>query len=162
MCKFQKIFFSFCVIVLVFPSLIFSELRYTTNPEECKDGVCLVPKYSEDGRENYAIVSPVGYATVPMIEQAKRLDSLSGKNIALVGGSFMASTTHQELKKCIEKEFPNTKIYMFSDVGSAGPFSVFGQTEKTKTFQEKLKIFKIVLLGVSLDCKQTRHGKQKY
>ncbi len=127
----------------------FAETRYSTNPDECVDGVCFVPQYADDGRENYAIVSPVGYHDVPMITQAKRLDSLKGKTIALVGGSFMAPTTHAELKKCIEKEFPTTKIYMFDDIGQAGPYSVFGQTEKTRVFQEKLKELKVdaVIVG---------------
>lgn len=55
----------------------------------------------------------------------------------------MASTTHNELKKCIEEEFPDSKIFLFNDIGQAGSFSVFGATEKTKTFQEKLKALKI-------------------
>ena len=122
---------------------VFSVTRYTTNPEECEDGVCLVPLYADDGSQNYAIVSPVGYHDVPMIKQARRLDTLEGKTIALVGGSFMAPTTHAELKRCIEKEFPKAKIYMFDEIGNAGPYSVFGQTEKTKAFQEKLKELKV-------------------
>ena len=124
--------FSLAVMSLSFVATAFSATKYSTNPDECVDGVCFVPQYADDGHENYAIVSPVGYHDVPMISQAKRLDSLDGKTIALVGGSFMAPTTHNELKRCIEKEFPTTKIYMFDDVGQAGPYSVFGQTEKTK------------------------------
>ena len=135
--------------LLLLPAFLFAETKYSLNPDECVDGVCLVPQYSEDGRENYAIVSPVGYHELPMIRQGKRLDSLKGKNIALVGGSFMAVTTHKELKKCIEKEFPTAKIYMFDDVDAAGPYSVFGQTEKTKAFQNRLKELKIdaVIVG---------------
>ena len=121
----------------------FAETRYSTNPDECVDGVCLVPQYADDGRENYAVVSPVGYHDVPMIQQAARLDTLSGKTIALVGGSFMTPTTHAELKKCIEKEYPTAKIYLFDEVGQAGPYSVFGQTDKTKAFQARLKELKI-------------------
>lgn len=146
--KLLKIF-SLAVISLSFAATAFSATKYSTNPDECVDGVCFVPQYADDGRENYAIVSPVGYHDVPMISQAKRLDSLDGKTIALVGGSFMAPTTHNELKRCIEKEFPTTKIYMFDDVGQAGPYSVFGQTEKTRAFQEKLKELKVdaVIVG---------------
>ena len=141
--------FSLAVMSLSFVATAFSATKYSTNPDECVDGVCFVPQYADDGRENYAIVSPVGYHDVPMISQAKRLDSLYGKTIALVGGSFMAPTTHNELKRCIEKEFPTTKIYMFDDVGQAGPYSVFGQTEKTRAFQEKLKELKVdaVIVG---------------
>ena len=122
---------------------VFGATRYSTNASECVDGVCLVPRYADNGRENYAIVSPVGYHDVEMIKQAKRLDTLAGKTIALVGGSFMAVTTHNELKRCIEKEFPTAKIYIFDDIGQAGPYSVFGQTEKTKAFQERLKELKV-------------------
>ncbi len=127
----------------VFATTIYSKKKPSLNPEECVDGVCLVPQYSDDGKENYAIVSPVGYHDVPMIKQAKRLETLNGKRIALVGGSFMAVTTHNEIKKCIEKEYPSCKIFMFEDIGQAGPFSVFGKTDKTKAFQEKLKELKI-------------------
>lgn len=128
--------------------MAFTATKYSTNPDECVDGVCFVPQYADDGRENYAIVSPVGYHDVPMISQAKRLDTLKGKTIGLVGGSFMAVTTHNELKRCIEKEFPTAKIYMFDDIGQAGPYSVFGQTEKTKAFQERLKELKVDALIV--------------
>lgn len=129
--------------------MAFTATKYSTNPDECVDGVCFVPHYADDGRENYAIVSPVGYHDVPMISQAKRLDTLKGKTIGLVGGSFMAVTTHNELKRCIEEEFPTAKIYMFDDIGQAGPYSVFGQTEKTKAFQERLKELKVdaVIVG---------------
>lgn len=134
---------------LSFVATAFSATKYSTNPDECVDGVCFVPQYADDGSQNYAIVSPVGYHDVPMISQAKRLDTLKGKTIALVGGSFMAVTTHNELKRCIEKEFPTAKIYMFDDIGQAGPYSVFGQTEKTRAFQEKLKELKVdaVIVG---------------
>ncbi|WP_294430356.1 hypothetical protein [uncultured Treponema sp.] len=140
-------FLTAMLLSLVVPA--FSATKYSTNPDECVDGVCFVPQYADDGRENYAIVSPVGYHDVPMIKQAKRLDTLKGKTIGLVGGSFMAVTTHNELKRCIEKEFPTAKIYMFDDIGQAGPYSVFGQTEKTKAFQEKLKELKVdaVIVG---------------
>lgn len=139
----------FSIIALFFSIAIFAETRYSTNPDECVDGVCFVPQYADDGSQNYAIVSPVGYHDVEMIKQAPRLKSLEGKTLALVGGSFMAVTTHYELKKCIEKEYPDCKIYMFDDIGQAGPFSVFGQTEKTKAFQNKLKELKVdaVIVG---------------
>ena len=146
----MKLFKTLSVAVMSLSLLLpaFSATKYSTNPDECVDGVCFVPQYADDGRENYAIVSPVGYHDVPMIKQAKRLDTLKGKTIALVGGSFMAVTTHNELKRCIEKEFPTAKIYMFDDIGQAGPYSVFGQTEKTRVFQDKLKELKVDALIV--------------
>ena len=143
----KKILFSVLSLLICLTGL--SAAKYSTNQEECSDGVCFVPQYDEEGKQVYAVVSPVGYHDVPMIKQAKRLDSLKGKTIALVGGSFMANTTHNEIKKCIQKEFPDAKIYMFDDIGQAGPFSVFGTTEKTKAFQDKLKELKVdaVIVG---------------
>ena len=121
------------------------------NGDGCENEVCDIPEYDENGREIYAVVSPVGYCSVNMIEQAPRLDTLDNKTIALVGGSFMASTTHFELKRCIEEEYSNVTIYMFNQVGSAGNFAVptnkvgddGDETATPKTqverFQKKLK-----------------------
>ena len=111
--------------------------------EDCEDGVCQVPTYDEAGNQVYAIVSPVGYCSVESIEQAPRLDSLDGKTIALVGGSFNASVTHGELIRQLKENYPDVTIYSFDEVGAGGPFSVYGQTAKTKAFQEKLQELKV-------------------
>ncbi len=105
----------------------------------CGDEACPIPTVNEDNEPVYAIVSPVGYHAVEMIGQGPRLDTLAGKRIALVGGSFMASVTHDELRKCIQETYPSAQLFMFQDVGSAGPYSVFGQSSQTKTFQDKLQ-----------------------
>ena len=105
----------------------------------CIDGVCDIPEYDDNGEQIYAMVSPVGYHSVKMLEQAPRLDTLEGKTIALVGGSFMASTTHPELKKCILERYPTATVYTLQEVGSGGPYSVFGQSAQTKAFQKKLR-----------------------
>ena len=107
--------------------------------DNCVDGQCDIPDYDENGNQVYAMVSPVGYHNVEMLKQAPRLDTLEGKTIALVGGSFMASTTHPELKKCILEAYPTATVYMLQEVGSGGPYSVFGQSAQTKAFQEKLQ-----------------------
>lgn len=127
----------------------------------CIDG-CDIPRYDENGNEVFAVVSPVGYCDVDMIKQAPRLDTLSGKKIALVGGSFMASTTHFEIKRCIEEEYENVTIYMFNQVGSAGNFAVpskntDGEEKDTltqvKRFQNKLKDLKIdAVIGGNCGC----------
>lgn len=107
--------------------------------DDCEDGVCEVPTYDENGNQVYAIVSPVGYCDEEPIEQAPRLDTLSGKTIALVGGSFNASVTHEELIRCIRENYEDVTVYSFDQVGAGGPYSVYGQTAKTLAFQEKLK-----------------------
>ena len=49
----------------------------------------------------YSVVSPVGRSAVKPISQAPRLDTLSGKTIAVVGTNFMARITHPEIKRLI-------------------------------------------------------------
>ncbi|MCR4683745.1 MAG: hypothetical protein K5647_10485 [Clostridiales bacterium] len=110
---------------------------------ECIDGQCYIPEYDDNGNKLYAIVSPVGYHNVENILQAPRLDTLEGKTIALVGGSFMASVTHNEMKKCILETYPTCKVYTFNEVGTGGPYSVFKPSAQTVRFQNRLKELKV-------------------
>ena len=92
---------------------------------ECKDGVCPLP-----------VGEPIKPAT--------RLKSLDGKTIALVGGSFMANVTHPELKRLILAEYPKAKVYLLSEIGSAGPYPRPGVVRREKDeFQRKLREFKV-------------------
>ena len=66
--------------------------------------VCNIPGTSgNDGI--YKVFSPVGASSIKNIKQAPRLSTLKGKNIAVVGGSFMASVTHPEIKRLILQKF---------------------------------------------------------
>ena len=105
----------------------------------CGEDLCPVPIVNEDSGPVYTVVSPVGYHAVEMISQAPRLDTLEGKKIALVGGSFMAAVTHDELKKCILEAYPTARVYLFEEVGNAGPYSVFRQSAQTVSFQKRLR-----------------------
>ncbi|MBQ7523145.1 MAG: hypothetical protein IJT07_01295 [Oscillospiraceae bacterium] len=129
--------------LLLFIALFFSLLSGCGAPaqtaEDCVDGECIVPQTDESGKEVYAIISPVGYHDVEMIEQPPRLDTLAGKTVALVGGSFMASVTHEELIRCLKQDYPDITIYSFSEVGTGGPYSVFGQSAQTLAFQSRLQ-----------------------
>ena len=87
--------------------------------DECEDGLCRLPAAKE---ATYTVLSPVPEAAVEPIKAAPRLKSLDGKTIALVGGSFMANVTHPELKRLILAEYPAAKIYLLSEIGSAGPY----------------------------------------
>ena len=104
----------------------------------CTDESCIVPRFSAQGDPVYGIVSPVGYHDVEMIKQPSRPESLDGKVIALVGGSFMAATTMPVLRECILAEYPTATVYLPEQVGNAGPFSVGGKTAKTRAFQQRL------------------------
>ena len=108
---------------------------------ECKDGICPSPA---GGEATYTVLSPVPESAVEPIKPATRLKSLDGKIIALVGGSFMANVTHPELKRLILAEYPKAKIYLLSEIGSAGPYPRPGVVRREKDeFQRKLKEFKV-------------------
>lgn len=84
------------------------------------------------GEVRYAVVSPVGRGTVDMIDMAPRLKTLEGKTIAVVGGSFMASVTHPEIKKLILDKYPTAKVLVLDEVGSAGVYPAPGITRRKK------------------------------
>ena len=107
--------------------------------DECEDGLCRLPAAKE---ATYTVLSPVPEVAVEPIKAAPRLKSLDGKTIALVGGSFMANVTHPELKRLILAEYPAAKIYLLSEIGSAGPYPRPGVVRREKDeFQRKLKEF---------------------
>ncbi len=88
----------------------------------------------------YSVVSPVGRQQVEPMSPAPRLSTLEGKTIALVGGSFMASVTHSELKRLIQAEFPTSKVYLLSEIGSAGLYPAPGvRRESVETFKQRLR-----------------------
>ena len=110
---------------------------------DCTDGFCPIPQAS-DGEPEIAVLSPVPESAVEPIAPAPRLKSLDGKTIALVGGSFMANVTHPELKRLILAEYPTAKVYLLSEIGSAGPYPRPGVVRREKdAFQRKLEEFKV-------------------
>lgn len=89
---------------------------------------------------NYDVVAPIGQSSVEMIEMAPRLETLDGKTIALVGGSFMASITHVELKKIILEYFPTATVYVLNEIGSAGLFpGPRARKAQVERFQQRLQ-----------------------
>lgn len=105
---------------------------------EC-DETCLVPGVLVPPGK-YAVVSPVGKRTGQMIKQAPRLDTLEGKTIAVVGGSFMANITHPEIKRLILANYPTAKVLLLSEIGSAGPYPGPGVRREAKDeFQKRLR-----------------------
>ncbi len=100
-------------------AVIFAAMLAVVNTrKQCKDGICPIDATPE--KQTSADAMP-GCAINP-VAQGKRLSSLDGKTIALVGGSFMASVTHPELKRLILSEFPTAKVLRLSEIGSAGPY----------------------------------------
>ena len=61
-----------------------------------------------------------------------------------MGGSFMASVTHYELKRLIQENFPTATVYVLSEIGSAGPYPAPGVKRVQKDeFEKKLKEMKV-------------------
>lgn len=131
-----------CFLLILGALFSFTACKQNTI-EDCVDGQCTIPGQTQEGDQVYAIVSPIGYNAVETITQSPRLDTLDGKNIALVGGSFMASVTLPELKKCILQKYPTATVYMLNEVGSGGPYSVYGQSTQTLSFQNRLQELEI-------------------
>ena len=104
--------------------------------------MCPLPTSPDEAE--FAVLSPVPETAVENVTQAPRLNSLDGKTVALVGGSFMASVTHSELKNLILTEFPTAKVYLLSEIGSAGAYPRPGVVRREKDeFQRRLKEFKV-------------------
>lgn len=110
--------------------------------EDCPDDSCLLPK--DGGEAVFTVLSPVPARAVEPIAPAPRLDTLDGKTIALVGGSFMANVTHPELKRLVLAEHPTAKILLLGEIGSAGPYPRPGVVRREKDeFQRKLRELKV-------------------
>jgi hypothetical protein len=109
--------------------------------QECPDESCPLPASAE---AELAVFPPVPESAVPPIAPAPRLDTLDGKTIALVGGSFMANVTHPELKRLILAAHPTAKVFLLDEIGSAGPYPRPGVVRRAKDeFQRKLKEFRV-------------------
>lgn len=132
----KRIFLMFSATVAMLTTITAQTTSRIVCDENCKteSGATAV---KGDG---FAVVSPVGRGTVPMIEMAPRLSSLDGKTIAIVGGSFMARVTHPELKRLFKQHYPTTRIILLDEIGSAGVYPAPGVTRRSKEeFQSKLR-----------------------
>ncbi len=120
-------------ILLVVSALL---LALNTSAQTCDPtGDC----GGDETQGTYDVLSPMGQSSVDMIEMAPRLDTFDGKTIALVGGSFMASVTHVELKKLILENFPTATVYVLSEIGSAGLFpGPRSRKPQVERFQQRL------------------------
>lgn len=116
-----------------------------TVPEDCPDGSCALPAWLT-GETNapaapaLVVLSPVPESAVEPIAPAPRIDTLDGKTVAFVGGSFMANVTHLELRRLLLAEFPTAKVLLLDEIGSAGPYPRPGVVRREKdAFQRRLK-----------------------
>ncbi|WP_407384891.1 hypothetical protein [Ruminococcus sp.] len=99
---------------------------------------------AEPSKNEYQIVSPVpSGSSITPITQVPRLDSLQGKRIALVGGSFSASVTHAVIRDLLEDRYGCTCFYMTEEIGKSGTFNPNSISDKSKAFQQKLEEYQI-------------------
>ncbi|MBD5137261.1 MAG: hypothetical protein HDT39_15130 [Lachnospiraceae bacterium] len=99
---------------------------------------------AEPAKNEYQIVSPVpSGSSIEPITQPARLDTLKGKKIALVGGSFSASVTHAVIRDMLETEFGCITYYMTDEIGKSGTYNPNSVSDKSKEFQKKLKDYGI-------------------
>lgn len=124
----------FCILTNAQPRIVCNEtcLIDTTSPQ------------STITNPGYSVVSPIGRSAIPPINQAPRLTTLSGKTIAIVGTNFMARITHPEIKRLILEHYPDAKVILHEEIGSAGLYPAPGLYRPAKAeFQEKLKTMKV-------------------
>ena len=108
--------------------------------EACVEGSCTLPQ-AEAAATTLAAMPSVNVQPLP---QAPRLTTLKGKTFALVGGSFMASVTHPELKRLILSEFPDAKVLLLNEIGAAGPYPRPGVVRReVELFQQRLKALRV-------------------
>ncbi len=118
-----------------------SKPEIVNNPESCPLSVVEETKANQ---VEYEIYSPVGDPSIKPITQASRLETLNGKTIAVVGGSFMANITHPEIKRLILQNYPKANVLLLNEIGSAGPYPQPGVKRKQKEdFEHNLKEMKV-------------------
>ncbi len=108
----------------------------------CEDGLCFLPsaEAAEAAAPTFAVLSPVPVVAVRPAPMAPRLDTLDGKTIALVGGSFMAGVTHSEIRRRLLAAYPTARVLLFDEVGSAGPYPAPGVVRREKeSFERRLR-----------------------
>jgi len=113
------------------------EVKTSNKKESAKP---IVKTKKEPAGPGYSVVSPVGRASVEMITQAPRLETLEGKTIAVVGVSFMTDVTHPQIKRLIKENYPTAKVLLLDEIGFSGPYPAPGVTRKqNEEFKKKLQ-----------------------
>ncbi len=134
----MKRLIAFISILLLLTGIVYGQERIICD-ETCEIG-SETKSAATKGDAGFAVVSPVGRGTVDPINQAPRLNTLSGKTIAVVGVSFMSRVTHPEIKRIIETNYPNAHVLLLDEVGTAGPYPAPGITRRAKDeFQQRLR-----------------------
>ncbi len=136
----SNVFRRFLSLVLI--SSCFACFAVTSTPSISTAGVEV--SNDEPAKNEYQVVSPVpNGSSIAPIEQPARLDTLRGKRIALVGGSFSASVTHAVIRDLLEERYGCVTFYMTDEIGKSGTFNPNSVSDKSKDFQQKLREYNI-------------------
>lgn len=107
---------------------------------DCGSTMCKINPDTKSAIPRYDVLSPIGVSEIKQIAPSPKLDTLDGKTIAVVGGSFMARVTHPEIKRLILKHYPTAKVLLLNEIGSAGVWPGPGVIRVAKDeFQRNLK-----------------------
>src|SRR5688500_18368635 len=80
----------------------------------------LVPQAALSEEPAFSVISPLGENTVPMIEMARRLDTLSNKTVCMVSNSsFKVNITMPAIAEALQKNHPGLKIVPYSEMPTA-------------------------------------------
>ena len=117
---------------LAFPiGFLLLSVTCTASPE-CADGVCPLPEENGETAQAAVFMTLPASAIQPIV-QAPRLKSLDGKTIALVGGSFMASVTHPDLKGSFSKSSRRPRSISCAKSDRPAPIRVPARSVRRKT-----------------------------
>ncbi|MCI2112903.1 MAG: hypothetical protein LKJ92_05415 [Ruminococcus sp.] len=140
--KFKRLL-SLSLSLVIFSSIITANMT-TYSAAESEESAVAEPSNAEPTKNEYKVVSPVpSGSSITPIEQPSRLDSLMGKKIALVGGSFSASVTHAVISDLLQKDYGCITYYMTDEIGKSGTYNPNNPSEKSEEFQQKLKEYGI-------------------
>ena len=129
------------VLMCLISTAVVSSTSYSA--VESDAAVAVEASNAEPAQNEYKIVSPVpSGSSITPITQPARLDTLNGKTVALVGGSFSASVTHAIIRDLLVKDF-GCKIYFMDEIGKGGTYNPNNPSDKSIEFQKKLKEYKV-------------------
>lgn len=138
-----KNFISFLLSLILcfsFNAAAYAQLGRIVCDETCETETHNAQTAGKPHTASFSVVSPMPRSSVESISQAPRLDTFSGKTIAVVGVSFMTHITHPEIKRLILQHYPDAKVILLDEIGTAGVYPAPGITRQAKDdFQLRLK-----------------------
>src|SRR5688572_1783634 len=68
----------------------------------------------------YSVISPLGENTVPMVQMARRLHTLSNQTVCMVSNNaFKVNVTMPAIAKALQERYPGLKVVPYTEMPSA-------------------------------------------